>query len=700
MAQSAPQSTPQPLQPAQKPVTQPAKQTQASSAPKVSNKKIALGCLSAFGCSIVLFVGILFAFLAFGSAENPIFKFLGVPAGEVVNALITFVNLIFLILTFAAFVLTVIGVFKITTVKKGDIKTKKQAAMFTVASFGAMVLLIFIWVFAYFFLSAHRQPILSAPITTVPEKTVNLTAPVTIKFDASNASINTRQFEILSYTWDFGDGTILHGKNQTHTFEDLGNFEVKLIIKLKEKATGEDTEIEYLRDVTIQNVLANVVIETDKVSGPAPLTVNLDGSKSSSPNGEIIAYAWDLDEDGSFDDGEENKAKTTFKKIGKYIVKLRVEDSTGEFSAGELEIEATASDDPVPVITVEGVEINDLEINKAYVFSAAASTVPSGTIEKYSWNFGDGAAASTRTATHTYENIGEYDVVLKITDSRGRSAEITERFSVHARQEAPIAAIRTTPQAVNGIINGQAPFSVIFDASSSQDINDNIVDFAWDFDADGKTDDTSAVTSHIYMNAGTYNASLTVTDSTEFSNTAQVVIQVEPAGLKAEISADPVSGTVPLTVHFDASASSYPDGNIVSFEWDFGDNTPPRIDTSSVTYQYTSIGTFIAKVTAIAADSKRDIAEIPINVRAVPVRACFAASAESGTAPLEVEFDPSCSTGTVINYRWNFANLSRSTLRKPTFTFEDPGEYEVSLEVADSQNVVDTFSTVITVEAE
>lgn len=694
-------SNPSPVTPQQatgsvsQPVAQATVQKPLATLPKdqtKSNRKLVLGCLTAFGCSLFLFIGILFAFLFFGSETSPLFSRLGVPSGDVVNVLITLVNLIFLVLVFAAFIFTVIGVFRIATAKKDDKEARGKAAIFTFASLVALGVLIMLWIFAYFFLSQKRTTAPLIAIATEPEKTINLTAPITIKFDASKAPVNKRQYDILSYEWDFGDKTVLRGNPQTHTFSALGNFKVNLTIIAKEKRSGEEKEFSFTRDVTIQNVLANVVIKADTTKGPAPLTVNLDGSSSRSVNGEITSFEWDLNGDSKFDDASGAKTQATFDKIGVYRVSLRVQDSTGAFATGEVTIEATVPDTPTAVIKVEGVDGTNLETNQSYVFSAAESSSPSGNIEKYRWDFGDGATATTRTATHTYRNHGEYEVTLMVTDSAKKEGQLATRFTVGQRPAAPLLSFKTTPQHEDNILSGKAPFEVIFDASESQDETSPIVDYAWDFDGNDEIDDTEPVTSHTYETAGTFNAKLTVTNAANLSTTFQIVVKVLPAGLKADIKAEPISGITPLTVKFDASGSSNSEGNIVSYEWDFGDGTAPRLESAKVSHQYTAVGTFTAKVTAISSDHKRDTAQIPITVRTVPLQACFETTTTSGKAPLEVQFDPTCSTGTVVKYRWNFANLSQSTDRKPVFTFQDPGEYSVTLEVSDAENLVDSFT--------
>jgi PKD repeat protein len=146
---------------------------------------------------------------------------------------------------------------------------------------------------------------------------------------------------------------------------------------------------------------------------------------------------------------------------------------------------------------------------------------------------------------------------------------------------------------------------------------------------------------------------------------------------EASFPADPVSGSAPLEVSFDASASQ---GALVSYAWDFGDQTTGSGATASHTY--TNCGDaaveYVATLTitggcGLTAHSQKTISVAPSTV---PV-ASFTANRESGRTPLEVSFDASGSQGTIVSYAWDFGDQTTGSGATVSHTYTNDGEAAV-----------------------
>ena len=673
-------------------------------------KKLIYGCTGCFGAALLFFVIFVLIFAAQTNAngENPLARSLGVDTGTFINTLNTIVNLVFVGLEVILFLLAIVGMFRYFMARKDDKDAKRKGL--SQAGIAFIFLLFFgaIWIGIILFMNSKVVPVQKTAtklgIITEPANTLLLTAPVTIKFDASKLPVDTRNYDILSYLWDFGDGTTSTVATVEHTYKDKGSnngkFDVSLKVVTRNKAKGEEATSTFYTTVTIANVKLNAAFTATPNTGPAPLEVSFDASASSAPAGEITAYEWDFDNNGTFTDASGVTVSHTFNQVGEYKVNLRVTDNTGQYAVSTEEISVTAANIPTAVINIPN-DQGEFYTGVQYNFMGDKSTSPNGDIQKYEWDFGDNTAkANTRTATHVYRTSGTYEVTLKVTDKKGETGTASQIINVSTKESAPIAVINTVPapaKANDGFITGTVPFEVSFDGGKSTDPDNNIVDYKWDFDGDGIDDATGDKVNYVYKTDGSFNVTLTVVDSQNNESKATFVVKAQPQPLQARIVANPVEGVIPLTVTFDAGSSSYPGGKIVSYEWDFGDGSPKRIDVSKVTYKYTKIGTFTAKVTAIASDNSKSTVEININVRPVALTACFTPSTDTGMAPLTVEFDPKCSTGTVAKTSWDFGDGETSKTRKPTHTYTTPGSYQVTLEVADNQNVLDTFSKTILV---
>jgi len=638
-------------------------------------------------------------------------KALGIDPAKFINTLITIVHLFFGMIAFTTFIVTMIGIFKTSMAKKEDRIAKKKGAMMALMAGVMLIFTIFLWAGAYYYLSQkviNTEPeALLPPVITTPEKVTELTAPITIEFDASYAPINRQKHEIISYEWDFGDGDKGTGVKVSHTYKDKGEnqgrFSVKLEVHKLDKKTAEEI-VDVYKDiiVSIANEKVSAEFEATPEIGEAPLKVSFDASATKDPDGEVMRYDWDFDGDESFDDAEGVKVTHTFDKIGEYEVQLRATDNSGQYSIGKKTILIKEATNPIAKIELE-TETDEYLTGETYIFSAAKSFSPGGAIEKYEWDFGDGSPkANTKTVSHVFKTSGKFEVTLIITDEEKSTGETYLEVKVNSPTEAPKAVLKTTPEKGEDspYLEGEVPFEVIFEAGDSTDADDNIVDFEWDFNGDTVTDALGVTQDHIFTETGTYNVILKVTDADGNVSQDSITVKAREQGIKALLKATPITGPTPLTVTFDASGSSYPDGEIISYEWDFGDGSNKQLGDSKISHKYKSVGQFDATVTAIASDNERAEKVVTVTVTPVGLQACFTSSKSQGEAPLIVVFDGSCSEGTITKFLWNFGDEGTSVSNKPTHTFQEPGTYTVTLEVSDNENTVDIFEDTIVVTGE
>jgi len=675
---------------------------------RVRNKKMVLGCGGAFGVGAIILIILIFVFVGQGSSgTSALAQSLGIDQQSLVSTLSLIVNLFFGIGAFVTFVLGIGGIFKSAMARKDDVYAKKRGYVMAGGSFGALVLIIMMWIGAWLFLSGQQLPTTAKPtgLVTQPESTINLVAPIEITFDASNLPYESTKYDIVSYLWDFGDGQAGPGSSiETHRYErkGTGRYEVKLTLTFVQKNTGEESTETLTKLITIADEKVAAVINASVTSGDAPLEVNFDGSTSSDPDGVIKTYAWEIDGKG-FTEGTATFTNT-FDQVGVYTVKLRVTNQKGDFDIAEQQITVSAGKMPVAAVEILNYDGGALYVNKNYTFDASGSVSPGSTITGYEWDFGDGTTkVKSRTAQHIFTKEGTYKVLLTINDKDGLTGTKELQVNVELAPASPIAVMKTDPAKASDSdtsISGTVPFEVNFNAASSSDPDDDIVDYKWDFDGDGVFDSAGETTSYVYSTVGTYNASLTVIDSAGFEDKEVILVKALSKGLEARLSADPVSGVVPLTVNFNATESTYADGDIVSYEWDFGDGSAPRSDVGQVTYKYTKIGNFTTTVKVRTNDGKQEEATILVSVRQVPLKSCFEMSKAVGDAPLTIIFNPQCATGTIDKYKWTFGDGETSAERKPTHIFTIPGSYEVTLEISDVQNVVDVSSQFVTVTGE
>lgn len=262
--------------------------------------------------------------------------------------------------------------------------------------------------------------------------------------------------------------------------------------------------------------------------------------------------------------------------------------------------------------------------------------------------------------------------------------------------------------------------TVTFDANNSSD-DGEIVSYDWDF-GDGNTA-TGETTEHSYDGPGDYKVTLKVTDDDDNSDTATKTVTVTdsdgepPAGNAptAKLSLTKQTADFDQKVGFDASAST-DDGDIAEYQWDFdgdgdvdrttpddatGENNPAHTVWHEVYKLYDEPGTYTASVTVVDDDGHSDTAnaEITIKEDATPPSATLHVPSE---VTVGEEFTVKATDFTEDDLQhicWKIDGHDKPDGAMATHTFEEPGEYDVTLRIVDQAGNANLLERTITVTA-
>ena len=242
----------------------------------------------------------------------------------------------------------------------------------------------------------------------------------------------------------------------------------------------------------------------------------------------------------------------------------------------------------------------------AVLFDGTTSTDEDGIVCGYQWSFGDGVTSSAMRPSYVYALPGEYTVTLKVTDDDGNSSETEVTVTVTAPNSPPVATFTAVPSAV---MPGEV---VTFDAASSVDGDGWIAVYQWDF-GDG-TVGSGAIVEHQYAMNGTYSVVLSVVDNNGAVGVVQsemLVIDTNQAP-KPQLEVSTTSLDPGETLLCSAAGSVDPDGEIVSYQWSFGDGAQASGATAS--HVYHAEGIYRVRLTAVDDQGAVQVTECVITV--------------------------------------------------------------------------------------
>ncbi len=202
-------------------------------------------------------------------------------------------------------------------------------------------------------------------------------------------------------------------------------------------------------------------------------------------------------------------------------------------TAGVVNLIVTGGPDMPPVAVFTGTPTSG-----AVPLTVTFTDRSTGTITNRSWDFGDDTTTNTTeagTLTHTYNNVGNYDVSLTVSGPAG-TTNLTQASYIIAGNAPPV--ITSAATVTNAALQVGNVFVVVADDTNvfsvgATNTEGNALSYQWSF-GDGVTNDWSPsnTVDHAYTtNCGPYAASVTISNGLAMTTSNFTIIVACPLDL-------------------------------------------------------------------------------------------------------------------------------------------------------------------------
>ncbi|MFL5764841.1 MAG: PKD domain-containing protein [Bacteroidia bacterium] len=485
--------------------------------------------------------------------------------------------------------------------------------------------------------------IFGKPLASFTSNAVAACAPLNVTFTNTSTAA-------VSYLWDFGDGSATStAASPSHLFQDTTLFIQNYTTTLIATNAGGCTDTATLVVQAYPEPIFGFQMVPD--TGCTALTVNFPSVLGA------VLYQWNFG-DGATSTGA-NPIHTFVNSTALPVTYTIQLIATNAFTCKD----TTYGDVLIYPQPVAGFSAPVTQ--GCPNFSVSFTNTSTGSVS-YQWNFDDGSPVDTSYApTHVFVNTSTtaadtFHVQLISTSGYGCSDTVIHTIIVY-------------PDVISGFTANTPICSP--SAATFNNLSAGATNYSWNF-GDGNSSNLFSPT-NAYINPGpapvSYTISLIVTSSFGCADTMTAPYTVYPTPV-ASFTATPLVQTYPATTvtltNTTTNASSYTN------TWNYGDGNGSTV-ISPGPYSYGSWGSY--PVTLIVTNgfcsdtSTQTITIVP----PVPI-ASFYGSYE-GCRPLTISPVNASQFGT--SYSWNFGDGGTSTAMNPTYTYYNPGTYDITLVV-------------------
>ncbi|MFY7996141.1 MAG: PKD domain-containing protein, partial [Sediminibacterium sp.] len=385
-------------------------------------------------------------------------------------------------------------------------------------------------------------------------------------------------------------------------------------------------------------------------------------------NSVVVSGLW------NWGDGTTDSLKNplhTFTTEGTFNIRYRPITDYG--CVGDTTIPLIITGTPVAAFTM----VDATCLNKPLIFKDA-STITTGSMVKWYWNFGDGTSDIQTTnadRTKTFTATGTYAVQLEVENGSG--CKSTAFSSTIVIRPIPVPNFNLP---IVCLPDGQATF---FDSTTIADGTSNFK-YRWDF-GDNAGIDSIKNPIYTYKSTGPFSVSLIVTSPFGcVDSTRKTLSSVYPQAKAAfqVLTENCLRDSTFFTDQTDGKGS-----NVAKWRWSFG-NT--KTDTlQNPVHVYASTGTYNVQLFAITDKGcYSDTLVQPVTVNPLPTADFILMTPFCETRALSFVDQSVANAGTLSNWKWSFGDGDTKDVNTGVAfqkTFATWGDYNVELQVTSSK---------------
>ncbi len=431
------------------------------------------------------------------------------------------------------------------------------------------------------------------------------------------------------------------------TFDVRGLYTIQLIVKYPTGCFDTITKEDY---IMVGKPTAGFV--ATPIPGCWPLTVTFTDTSSDVTGSTFTAFGWD------FGDGATALVTTptvthTYTLPGTYDVVELVTDNIGCIDTLE----------SPSLVTVYKPEATFVASNTHPCINIPTNFTNTSTgIVSSFWIFGDGTTSTATSPAHAYSATGTYTVKLVVTDAHGCTDTAESIGLINVTK--PTAAF-----SMSDTFSICPPLLVNFTNTST-----GATVYHWDF-GDGNI--SSLVTpTNMFDTPAYYAIRLVAEDAWGCTDTATNHLNLY--GYAGSLTYTPLTGCVPLLVHFHAAIS-----NVPSIIWDFGDgSTSVMSAVDSTSHYYTLPGAYVPKLILSDHTGCQNSSIGPDTIKVDEITAEFTVEpAACIGVPFTFKDTSTYYWSPVDTWLWTL-NGDTTSLTSPPYQLDTPGSITVTLTVS------------------